>query len=73
MQTGFSGGRAAGHRPALRTHGAQEGEGLQGFAEAHFIGEDAAEFVFTQEMEPGDAVFLLGAQDGFQIAERWTC
>lgn len=38
-----------------------EGEGLEGFAEAHFVGEDAAELVGVEVVEPGDAGFLVGA------------
>lgn len=43
---------------------------MQGFAEPHFIGENPAEAVLAEEGEPGDALFLVGTQDGVERAER---
>ena len=40
----------------------EEREGLEGFAEAHFVGEDAAEFGAVEVPEPGDAKALVGAE-----------
>jgi len=40
------------------------GENLDGFAQAHVVGEDAAEGVFAKELEPGEAVELIGAEGG---------
>ena len=40
------------------------GEGLEGFSEAHVIGEDAIEVVELEEIEPLDAFFLVGAEFG---------
>jgi len=42
------------------------GEELDGFAQAHVVGEDAAEGVFAKELEPGEAVELVGAEGGVQ-------
>ena len=35
---------------------------MEGFAEAHFVGEDAAEFGAVEVPEPGDAEALVGAE-----------
>ena len=42
--------------------GGEEGEDLHGFAEAHVIGEAAAEAEAFQESEPAQAIFLVGAE-----------
>jgi hypothetical protein len=42
--------------------GEQVGEGLGGLAEAHVVGEDAAEAVLAQVLQPGQAFELVGAQ-----------
>ena len=47
-------------QPGLQ--GREQGEGLEGFAEAHFVGEDAAEFGAVEVPEPGDAEALVGAE-----------
>jgi len=39
---------------------------LEGFAEAHFVGENAAEFVAVEVVKPGDAEALVGAEPGFE-------
>ena len=45
----------------------QQGEGLEGFTEAHFIGEDTAEFGAVEVPEPGDAESLIGAELGVEV------
>ena len=57
---GFSQLRTLSSQPGLQ--GGEEGEGLKGFAEAHFVGEDAAEFGAVEVPEPGDAEALVGAE-----------
>jgi hypothetical protein len=42
------------------------GDGLGGFAEAHVVGEEGAEAVFAQMLEPVDAVLLVGAEFGLE-------
>ena len=42
---------------------------LNGFAETHFIGENAAEGVGAKKLEPGHAVFLVVAEDRIERAE----
>ena len=42
----------------------EPGEGLQGFAEAHVVGEDAAETIFGEESEEVKALVLVGAEIG---------
>jgi hypothetical protein len=44
----------------------QPGQGLQGFAQAHLVGQDAAEVVLLQEAQPVDAVALVGPQQTIQ-------
>jgi hypothetical protein len=44
---------------------------LEGFAEAHFVGEDAAEFVAVEVVEPSDAEALVGAELGFERGREW--
>lgn len=51
-----------------RLHGAEEREGLEGFAEAHFVGENAGQFGAVEMPEPGDAEALIGAQLGLERA-----
>ena len=46
---------------------AQGAEGLQGLAEAHVVGEHAAQPGVAQEAEPVDARPLVGAQLGAQV------
>src|SRR5205823_2754717 len=46
---------------ALRDSRLEQGECLECFAQSHFIGEDSAEIIFAQKMEPGDASLLIGA------------
>ena len=43
---------------------------LYGFAEAHVVGQYAAEFVFAQELQPVEAVVLIGAQFGLESSRR---
>ncbi len=50
-----------------RLDGGEEGEGLEGFTEAHFVGEDAAEFGAVEVPEPGDAESLIGAELGVEV------
>ncbi len=51
----------------LRVERGDEAEGLERFAEAHLVGEDAAELVVVEVPEPGDAEALIRAQ---QVGER---
>ena len=46
------------------------GEHLQGFSQAHFVGEDTAKGVGAKEGQPGDPVFLIRSKHGFQRA-KW--
>ena len=43
---------------------------MQRFAEAHFISQNAAKAIFAQEIEPANALLLVGTQHLFQGAER---
>ena len=45
----------------------EQGEGLRGFAEAHFVGEDAPEFLAVQMPQPRDAELLVRTQHGREI------
>ena len=45
---------------------------MQRFAQAHFVGQDAAKTVRAQKVQPRHALLLVGPQHGFQIAERRT-
>src|ERR1035437_10592694 len=47
-------------------------QGLQRFAQTHFIRENAAKSVRAQKMQPRHALFLVGTQHSFQIAKRRT-
>ena len=40
------------------------GEGLQGFAEAHVIGEDAVQAVVGEKLEPAETIELIGPELG---------
>ena len=44
--------------------GGEVGEGLDGFAEAHVVGEDAVEAVGGEELEPAVAFRLIGSELG---------
>lgn len=44
-----------------------EREGLEGFAEAHFVGEDAAEVVVVEIPEPSDTEALIRAEEGVEL------
>ena len=44
----------------------QIGEGLDGFAEAHVVGEDAAEVVDGEVGEELEAIDLIGTQGGVE-------
>ena len=48
----------------------QVGQRLQRFSQTHFVGENAAKAVGAQKMQPRHALFLIGAQHRFQVAER---
>ena len=41
---------------------ADEGQGLERLAQAHVVGEDAAELVLPQEGQPAEALPLVGPQ-----------
>ena len=49
----------------------QVSQDLQGFAEAHVIGEDPAEPMVAEEAEPGHTSLLVRAQDGFEWTQGW--
>jgi hypothetical protein len=40
------------------------GQRLQGFAQAHVVGQDAGQTVFAQKLQPVQALLLVGAQAG---------
>ena len=42
------------------------GQGLHGFAEPHIVGENAAELVVAQKLQPVESVALIGTQLGLQ-------
>ena len=42
----------------------EKGEGLDGFAEAHFVGKDAAKIVLEEMIQPRDSGFLVVAKRG---------
>lgn len=46
------------------------GESLDGFTQAHVVGEDTAEVEFAEELDPAEAVELVGAQFGAE-SEGW--
>ena len=46
------------------------GQRLEGFAEAHFIGQDSAKAALFQETHPIDAFLLVRAEDVLQTPER---
>ena len=48
----------------------QEGERLYGLAEPHIVGEHTAEAGIAQEIEPGEAVALIGAKLCLECARR---
>ena len=60
------GGRDHQRRPAVRVAGCffgeNVGEGLQGFAEAHVIGQDAVQAVAREELHPAETGELIVAQ-----------
>ena len=41
-----------------------EGQGLQGFAEAHIVGEDSAELVAPEKHQPVKTSLLVGPKGG---------
>ena len=45
-------------------------EGLDGFAEAHVIGEDAVKLVLAEELKPAKAIELIGPEVGSKLL-RW--
>ncbi len=47
-------------------HVLDEGEGLNSFAEAHFVGENAAETVFGQEVQVGETLHLVASELGVE-------
>jgi hypothetical protein len=48
----------------------EAGEGLQGFAEAHFVGEDAAEAGAVEVEKPGDADLLVDPEGVFELGSE---
>ena len=51
----------SGSREVVGLYGGEQGEGLEGFSEAHFISEDAAEFGAVEVPEPSDTEALIRA------------
>ena len=51
---------------ALVLHELDKRKGLDGFSQAHFIGQDAAEPVFLQEVQKTHALQLVGPQGGVE-------
>src|SRR4051812_2793898 len=45
---------------------------LERFAQAHFVRQDAAKFIVAQELQPGDALSLVGTEHFFERTERRT-
>ncbi len=45
-----------------------EGQRLDGFSQAHFVGEDSPQAVVLQHPDPGHSRFLVAAEDGLQIS-----
>ena len=41
-------------------------QGLQGFAQAHVVGQDARQLVRAQKLQPIQALLLVGPQSGLQ-------
>ena len=56
--------------PGLLFH-QQVRQGLRGLAQAHVVGQDAAQVVGAQVLQPGQAVRLVGAQGHSQTLWRW--
>ena len=50
--------------------GIEQRQHLQRFSQAHFIGENPAETIGAKKSEPRHAVLLIGAQNGFERAQR---
>ena len=46
------------------------GQGLQGFAQAHVVGQNAAQAVHAQELQPVQALLLVGAQAGLHAGRH---
>ena len=53
-----------------RRAGTEEGEGLQGFAEPHLVGEDATEIMAMEVPEPGGAKLLVGSEGGGEVGAK---
>src|SRR6202453_2688425 len=49
-----------------------ERQRLERFAEAHFVRQDASEFILTQKLQPRHALPLVGTQHLFERAEGRT-
>ena len=49
---------------------AQPRQGLQGLAQSHVVGQDAAELVLLQKPQPGDTFLLVWAHDGSQVRRQ---
>ena len=48
----------------------QKSDGLQGFAQAHVVGQAAAQTVLVQKSQPVEAVLLIGAQTGVEAGSQ---
>ena len=48
-------------------------EGLEGFTEAHVVGEDTAEIVFREKGEEVKTFFLVGAEVGDEAGREGRC
>ena len=47
------------------------GQCLQGLAQAHVVGQDTAQAVGAQKLQPVQALLLVGAQLGLQAGRHW--
>ena len=52
--------------PCLLVLDGDVGNGLRGLAQAHVVGQEAAQPMRAQVLQPGDAVLLVGAQRGLE-------
>ena len=57
-------------KPSRCFFGREVCECLHGLAETHVVGEDAGQFVFTQKLQPREALLLVWAQGGVKIGWR---
>ena len=68
-QAGRTDNQPRGAPRILPDHMAQERQGLERFAQTHFVGQNPAETVLAQKLQPRDPLLLIGAQHRFQIVQ----